>query len=99
MTLTKAKLAEHLHHDLGLNKREAMHVVKCFFEQIATCLDEGQKVKIAGFGTFSLRSKRERPGRNPKTDAVVVVSARRVVRFSPVQQLRQRVETYAQSKQ
>lgn len=99
MTLTKAKLAEQLHDNLGLSKREAMFVVKCFFEEIAVCLSKDEVIKVSGFGTFSLRVKRARPGRNPKTGEPAVVSARRVVRFVSGQKLRQRVETYARSQQ
>lgn len=99
MTLTKSKLAEQLHNDLGLSKHEAMHVVRCFFEQISSCLSQDEEVKVSGFGTFSLRCKRARPGRNPKTGEEAIVSARRVVLFAPGQKLRRRVETYARSKQ
>ncbi|WP_017430435.1 integration host factor subunit alpha [Vreelandella jeotgali] len=90
--LTKADLAEHLHGELELSKREAKSVVETFFEEIRTCLRENEQVKLSGFGNFDLRDKRERPGRNPKTGEEIPISARRVVTFRPGQKLKQQVE-------
>lgn len=92
--LTKADLAERLHLDLGLNKREAKDLVEDFFEEIKHALEQGRNVKLSGFGNFLLRDKSERPGRNPKTGEEIPISARRVVTFRPGQKLRARVETY-----
>ncbi|GAB2711299.1 integration host factor subunit alpha [Halomonas garicola] len=90
--LTKAALAEHLHTELALSKREAKAVVETFFEEIRSCLRENEQVKLSGFGNFELRDKRERPGRNPKTGEEIPISARRVVTFRPGQKLKQQVE-------
>lgn len=92
--MTKAKMAEHLFEDLGLNKREAKEIVEEFFETIALSLEHNEPVKVSGFGNFNLRDKRERPGRNPKTGERIPVSARRVVIFHPGQKLRTRVESH-----
>lgn len=97
MALTKATLARNLHERLGFNKREAMEIVKVFFGEIATTLADNERVKISGFGNFELKDKRERPGRNPKTGEVAIVTARRVVRFCTGQKLRERVENSCQS--
>ena len=86
--LTKAELAEHLHTELALSKREAKAMVEAFFEEIRACLRENEQVKLSGFGNFDLRDKRERPGRIP-------ISARRVVTFRPGQKLKQQVERYS----
>ena len=67
MALTKAEMAEHLFEKLGLNKRDAKDLVEAFFEEIKSCLEVGEQVKLSGFGNFDLRTKNERPGRNPKT--------------------------------
>ena len=67
MALTKASLAEMLFDELGLNKREAKEFVEQFFEEVRVALEKGDDVKLSGFGNFILRSKSERPGRNPKT--------------------------------
>ena len=66
-TLTKARMAERLFDELGLNKREAKEIVELFFEEVRGSLADNTRVKISGFGNFDLRDKRERPGRNPKT--------------------------------
>lgn len=92
MALTKAELADALFEDMGLNKREAKEFVDLFFEEIRTRLESGQEVKLSGFGNFELRSKNQRPGRNPKTGEEIPISARRVVTFRPGQKLRLRVE-------
>ncbi len=95
VALTKAELAEALFEDLGLNKREAKEFVDLFFEEIRERLEAGKEVKLSGFGNFELRSKNQRPGRNPKTGEEIPISARRVVTFRPGQKLRLRVEADA----
>ncbi|MEE6076125.1 MULTISPECIES: integration host factor subunit alpha [Avibacterium] len=92
MTLTKVELADSLIEKHNLNKRDAKVLVESFFEEIRVALENGQEVKLSGFGNFELRDKASRPGRNPKTGESVPVSARRVVVFKPGQKLRSRVE-------
>ncbi len=99
MALTKADMAEKLFEELGLNKREAKELVEMFFEEIRKALENGNQVKLSGFGNFDLRTKNERPGRNPKTGEEIPISARRVVTFRSGQKLKARVEAYAGSKQ
>jgi integration host factor subunit alpha len=93
-TLTKVNLAEHLFDVLGLNKREAKEIIDNFFEEIRFSLENGEQVKLSGFGNFNLRDKNERPGRNPKTGKEIPVTARRVVTFRAGQKLRSKVEQY-----
>ncbi len=95
MALTKAAMAEKLFEQMGINKREAKEMVDAFFEEIRTALERGEQVKLSGFGNFDLRTKNERPGRNPKTGEEIPISARRVVTFHPGQKLRTRVEANA----
>ena len=85
MALTKADIAEHLFTELGMTKRDAKDMVEAFFEEIRAALEQGEQVKISGFGNFELRNKGERPGRNPKTGEDIPISARRVVTFRPGQ--------------
>ena len=99
MALTKAEMAERLFNDLGLNKREAKDMVEIFFEEIRSALQQGEQVKLSGFGNFDLRDKNQRPGRNPKTGEEIPISARRVVTFRPGQKLKARVETYVGTEQ
>lgn len=92
MALTKADIAEHLFDQLGMSKRDSKEMVEAFFEEIRIALEAGEQVKISGFGNFELRTKSERPGRNPKTGEDIPITARRVVTFRPGQKLKARVE-------
>ena len=99
MALTKADMVELLFEELGLNKREAKELVEMFFEEMSGALEKGGDVKLSGFGNFILRSKNERPGRNPKTGEQTSITARRVVTFRPGRKLKTRVEAYAGNQQ
>ena len=92
--LTKAKMADQLFDELGLNKREAKEMVELFFDEILQSLENNVQVKLSGFGNFDLREKSERPGRNPKTGEEIPISARRVVTFRPGQKLKAKVDLY-----
>lgn len=92
MALTKIEIAENLIEKCGLDKRVAKQFVEQFFEEIRASLEKGEEVKLSGFGNFTVREKKARPGRNPKTGEDVAISARRVVSFKPGQKLRERVE-------
>ena len=91
MTVTKMGLANTLFDELGLNKREAKEFVELFFEEIRAALENGDNVKFSGFGSFSVRDKGQRPGRNPKTGEEIPVSARRVVTYKASQKIKDRV--------
>ncbi len=96
MSLTKADMANRLFEEVGLNKREAKEFVDAYFETVREALENGENVKLSGFGNFQLREKNQRPGRNPKTGEEIPISARRVVTFRPGQKLRARVEAYVE---
>ena len=91
MTVTKADLANTLFEQLGLNKREAKEFVELFFEKIRESLASGESVKLSGFGGFSVRDKKSRPGRNPKTGEEVPVTPRRVVTYKASQKVKDRI--------
>ena len=91
MTVTKADLANTLFEQLGLNKREAKEFVKLFFEKIRESLESGESVKLSGFGGFSIRDKKSRPGRNPKTGEEVPMTPRRVVTYKASQKVKDRI--------
>ncbi|WP_240342580.1 integration host factor subunit alpha [Methylococcus sp. EFPC2] len=97
MALTKAELVEKLLTTLALNKRDAKRLVDQFFEEIKNALEEGDPVKLSGFGNFDLRDKKQRPGRNPKTGEEIPITARRVVTFKPGQKLKAKVEVHPES--
>ncbi|WP_299077693.1 integration host factor subunit alpha [uncultured Paraglaciecola sp.] len=92
MTLTKAKMAEHLHTELGLNKRESQELIEMFLAEMSRALEQGGCLKLSGFGNFNLRDKKQRPGRNPKTGEANPVSARRVVTFKAGKKLQNRIK-------
>ena len=92
MSLTKAEIADRLFEEVGLNKREVKEFVDAFFEAIKDALEGGENVKLSGFGNFQLRTKNQRPGRNPKTGEEMPISARRVVTFHASQKLKSQVE-------
>jgi len=92
MTLTKADLADLLFEKVGLNKREAKDMVESFFEEVRLSLENGEGVKLSGFGNFQLRDKPPRPGRNPSTGEEIPITARRGVTFHASQKLKAMVE-------
>ncbi len=94
MALTRADMAESLFNKLGLNKKEARELVDLCFQELGASLAVGEQVKLAGFGNFYLRDKKERPGRNPKTGEKIPITARRVVTFRPGKKLQSRVQAY-----
>ena len=94
MALTKADLTDLLFENVGLNKREAKEIVESFYDEMRAALQDGEGVKLSGFGNFQLRSKPERPGRNPKTGEEIPISARRVVTFHASHKLKTLVEKH-----
>lgn len=96
MAITKADLALTLHDEIGLNKRESKEFVEEFFEAIKSSLEQGNAVKLSGFGNFGLRDKPSRPGRNPKTGEEIPISARRVVTFKASQKLKEAIDENTQ---
>lgn len=91
MSLTKAAIAEHLYTKLGISKQDANKLVENFFTAIVQGLVDGNQVKISKFGNFSVQAKNARPGRNPKTGAMALVSQRRVIRFKQGSKLKELV--------
>lgn len=82
-TLRKADLIETLCGRGGLTRQEADEMVEGFFEVVRDTLAAGEAVKLSGFGSFRLRDKPPRPGRNPQTGVATLIEARRVVTFHP----------------
>ena len=97
MTLTKADLTENLLKETGLDKLEAKGLVDQFFEAIKTTLEAGETVKLHHLGTFDLRDKRQRAGRNPKTGEETPITARRVVTFKAGATLKAKIGEYTDS--
>jgi integration host factor subunit alpha len=91
MTLRKLDLVKELVARIGLSRREAREMVDGVFEELSKALEKGKRTRLAGFGSFKVIAKAERPGRNPKTGLGTVISVRRVVSFWASHALRDRV--------
>ena len=90
-TLTRADLAEALNRKLGLSRSDSLGMVESILDHMTTALEQGENVKISGFGTFLLRDKGQRIGRNPKTGIEVPITPRRVMTFRASQKLKDRI--------
>jgi integration host factor subunit alpha len=90
-TLTRADLAEALHKEIGLSRADSAQIVEQILKEMCESLSKGENVKISGFGTFVLRDKGERVGRNPKTGVEVPIAPRRVLTFRASQMMRERI--------
>ncbi len=80
-TLTRADLTDAIHRSLGISRNDSAGFVERILEEVARSLENGDSVKISSFGTFTVRQKNERMGRNPKTGEEVPITPRRVVTF------------------
>lgn len=87
-TITKADIVEKVYETIGFSKKEASELVEMVFSELKKTLQNGEKVKISGFGNFVVRGKSERVGRNPQTGEQIKISARRVLTFRPSQVLK-----------
>lgn len=87
-TVTKADLIDNVNYTTEFSKKEAADMVDLFFDTIKETLEEGEKLKVSGFGNFVVRHKRERIGRNPQTGDAIKISARKVLTFKPSQVLK-----------
>ncbi|WP_193391507.1 integration host factor subunit alpha [Erythrobacter sp. SG61-1L] len=90
-TLTRADLAEVINRKMGFSRAESLAMVEAILDHMCHALERGENVKISGFGTFLLRDKNERVGRNPKTGIEVPITPRRVLTFRASQILKDRV--------
>jgi integration host factor subunit alpha len=80
-TLTRADLAEAVYKQLGLSRSESADLVELILAEIADAIERGENVKLSSFGSFLVRSKAERIGRNPKTGVEVPITPRKVMVF------------------
>jgi integration host factor subunit alpha len=84
--MTKADIIESIYEKVGLSKEESSRIVELVLETLKDTLENGEKVKISGFGNFVVRIKRSRRGRNPQTGDEIQITARKVLTFksSPI---------------
>lgn len=87
-TITRADIAEVIYQEVGLSRKDSGEILDMVLDEIAKELAEGNSVKLSSFGTFALRHKKPRIGRNPKTGVEAEISSRRVISFKPSQTMR-----------
>lgn len=87
--MTKADLVERVAHEADMTKKDAEQLVEIIFDTIISTLNKGEKIELRGFGSFRLRSRNSRKGRNPKTGESVDIPAKRVAYFKPGKELKE----------
>lgn len=90
-TLTRMDLSEAVFREVGLSRNDSSQLVESVLAHMSDALVSGEQVKISSFGTFSVRDKAARVGRNPKTGQEVPINPRRVLTFRPSHQMKDRV--------
>jgi integration host factor subunit alpha len=90
-TITRAQLSESVYQEVGLSRNESADLLESVLNQISNALSAGEAVKISSFGSFSVRKKGQRIGRNPKTGEEVPILPRKVLVFRPSQVLKNRI--------
>ena len=86
--MTKAEIVEKVSNKTGLSKKETTELVESVFSLLKSTLENGENVKISGFGKFEVKQKKDRRGRNPQTGDTITIEARRVLSFKPSSVLR-----------
>ncbi len=90
-TITRAELSEAVYQRVGLSRTESAALVELVLKEVSDCLAKGETVKLSSFGSFVVRDKGERVGRNPKTGVEVPIEPRRVMVFKPSNILKARI--------
>ena len=93
-TVTRAQLGEAVYQEVGLSRNESSDLLETVLNHMGDALTAGETVKISSFGSFSVRQKGERVGRNPKTGEEVPILPRKVLVFRPSQVLKSRINEY-----
>ena len=93
INLTKQEIVNSIYMQIGFSKKISENLLEDFFEIILLNLKKYKKVKISKFGTFELRLKKKRIGRNPKTKEKAIISERKVVLFKPSRELKNKINT------
>jgi integration host factor subunit alpha len=97
-TITRADLCEVVYRKVGLSRAESAALVALLLQEITDCLERGETVKLSSFGSFILRKKGRRLGRNPKTGKEAPISPRRVLVFKPSDFLKESVNFHSEQK-
>lgn len=81
--MTKADIVEKVAEKCGISKKDSIDMVESVFSVLKTTLENGEDLKISGFGKFEVKNKHERKGRNPQTGESIIIDARRILSFKP----------------
>jgi integration host factor subunit alpha len=90
-SVTRVDLYEAVYREVGLSRSQSLAMVELVLEEIAASLERGEPVKLSSFGSFLVRKKKQRVGRNPRTGTEVPISPRRVIVFKPSAILKQQI--------
>jgi integration host factor subunit alpha len=91
--MTKADIAEKVQTSTGLTKKESLEMMEAVISIMKFTLEQGENLKLSGFGNFAVKQKNDRRGRNPQTGETITISSRRIVTFKPSALLRQAINT------
>jgi len=91
--MTKADIVEKIYEKVGFSKKESAELVETVFDLIKSTLEDGDKIKIAGFGNFVVKEKSDRRGRNPQTGEEITIVARKILTFKPSQVLKSAINS------
>jgi integration host factor subunit alpha len=91
--MTKADIVEKIYEKVGFSKKESAELVETVFDLIKSTLEDGDKIKIAGFGNFVVKEKSDRRGRNPQTGEEITIEARKILTFKPSQVLKNAINS------
>jgi len=89
--MTKSEIAERIQAGTGMTRKESAEMMEEVFSIIKSTLEQGEKLKISGFGSFVVKQKNDRRGRNPQTGETITISSRRIVTFKPSSILRKAI--------
>ncbi len=81
--MTKADIVEKVAEQCEISKKDSIDMVESVFNALKTTLENGEDIKISGFGKFEVKNKHERKGRNPQTGESIIIDARRILSFKP----------------
>ncbi len=93
-TITRAHLGETVYQEVGLSRNESAELLEAVLTEVSNALSRGETVKVSSFGSFSVRQKGQRIGRNPKTGEEVPILPRKVLVFRPSQVLKDRINEF-----
>ena len=91
--MTKAEIVEKIMAGTGLAKKDSAEMMETVFSIMKSTLEQGENLKLAGFGNFQVKQKNDRLGRNPQTGESITISSRRVVTFKPSAILREAINS------